>query len=183
MGTTAKTNPTELQPWAQSIFKVLKKWQVGQVGYVPDAGHHALINICLADENMETVVLTTEEEGVAMAAGAWLGGMRSVVLMQSSGIGNCINMFSMIRECGIPLLTVITMRGERGEFNPWQKPMGINAESHLKLCGFQVSRISQAEETNTMMDQAAGEVFGSCSMGAVLISQQLIGVKSFDHNN
>ena len=179
---TAKTNPTELQPWAPPIYRVLKKWQVGQVGYVPDAGHRVLIDVCLADESLETVVLTTEEEGVAMAAGAWLGGVRSVVLMQSSGIGNCINMFSMIRECGIPLLTVITMRGENSEFNPWQKPMGDNAESHLKLCGFQVSRINQAGEAESMMDQAAGEVFGSCSMGAVLISQQLIGVKSFGND-
>ena len=181
MGMTAKIISDKLQPWTPPIYRVLKKWQVGQVGYVPDAGHLALIDVCLDDKSLETVVLTTEEEGVAMAAGAWLGGVRSVVLMQSSGIGNCINMFSMIRECGFPLLTVITMRGENGEFNPWQKPMGENAESHLKLCGFQVLRINQAGEAESMMNQTASEVFGSCTMGAVLISQQLIGVKRFSH--
>jgi hypothetical protein len=69
-------------------------------------------------------VLTTEEEGIALAAGAWLGGQRAVLLMQSSGVGNCINMLSLPVNCRMPFLTLVTMRGEWGEFNPWQVPMG-----------------------------------------------------------
>jgi sulfopyruvate decarboxylase TPP-binding subunit len=124
-------------------------------------------------------VLTTEEEGVALATGAWLGGERSVLLMQSSGVGNCINMFSMIRECRIPFFTVITMRGEKGEFNPWQFPMGRNAEKHLKLCGFEIERVEKSTETQQVIDQMAQQVFMNSSMGAVLLSQQMIGVKTF----
>ena len=60
---------------------------------------------------------------VAMLAGAWLGGERGALLMQSSGAGNCINMLGMINECRFPLLMILTMRGHWGEFNPWQVPM------------------------------------------------------------
>jgi sulfopyruvate decarboxylase TPP-binding subunit len=65
------------------------------MAYVPDAGHTSLIQLLSADPDVISNVLTTEEEGVAIAAGAWLGGSRSVLLMQSSGVGNCINMLSL----------------------------------------------------------------------------------------
>jgi sulfopyruvate decarboxylase TPP-binding subunit len=110
--------------WPDRLFEALKRGGVRQVGYVPDAGHARLIERCRADRDIRDVVLTTEEEGVALAAGAWLGGERAVLLMQSSGVGNCVNMFSLARTCRFPLLMFITMRGEWEEFNPWQVPMG-----------------------------------------------------------
>ena len=71
---------------------------------------------------------------MALAAGAWLGGQRAALLMQSSGVGNCINMLSLTRTCRFPMLMFITMRGEWEEFNPWQVPMGSIVEPVLKLC-------------------------------------------------
>ena len=168
-----------LQFWAEDIHSVFKTHGIRQVFYVPDAGHSALIQLCRNDTELKEVLLTTEEEGVAMATGAWLGGERSVLLMQSSGVGNCINMFSMIRECKIPFLTIITMRGEESEFNPWQRPMGKNTKNHLELCGFDVKRAEKIEEIRTIVDQTAQRVFHDFSMGAVLLAQQMIGVKSF----
>src|SRR5215216_3663463 len=108
--------------WPDKIFETLKRIEVTQVGYVPDAGHTRLINRIIADPEIHAVVLTTEEEGVGLVAGATLGGQRSALLMQSSGVGNCINAFSLIRCCGFPCLLFVTMRGEFGEFNPWQVP-------------------------------------------------------------
>ena len=104
--------------WPERIYQVLKASQVRQMAYVPDAGHTALINLLSADPEITCNVLTTEEEGVAIAAGAWLGGQRSVLLLQSSGVGNCINMLSLPAICHMPLLMIVTMRGEWGEFNP-----------------------------------------------------------------
>ena len=167
------------QFWAEDINSVFKAHGIRQVFYVPDAGHSALIQLCRHDSELKDALLTTEEEGVAMATGAWLGGERSVLLMQSSGVGNCINMFSMIRECKIPFLTIITMRGEESEFNPWQRPMGQNSQKHLELCGFDVKRAEKIEEIRTIVDQTAQRVFHDFTMGAVLLSQQMIGVKSF----
>ena len=120
--------------WPDAIFDTLKSGRIVQVGYVPDAGHARLIERCRADPGIRDVVLTTEEEGVALAAGAWLGGQRAALLMQSSGVGNCINMLSLPRNCRFPLLMLVTMRGEWGEFNPWQVPMGSTTEAALRLC-------------------------------------------------
>src|ERR687888_449308 len=103
-----------------------------QVGYVPDAGHATLIKALHADPQMKVSVLTTEEEGVALLAGADLGGERGVLLMQSSGVGNCVNMFSLLRSCGFPFVTLVTMRGEWAEFNPWQVPMGQSTPETFK---------------------------------------------------
>ena len=105
--------------WPLDIYKVFKQVNIRQIAYVPDAGHTQLIKSCRADKTMRAMSLTTEEEGVAMLAGSWLGGDRGALLMQSSGVGNCINMLGTIRECRFPLLALVTMRGELGEFNPW----------------------------------------------------------------
>lgn len=78
--------------WQESLFEVLKTSGIKLVSYVPDAGHAYLISRAHEDGSMCAVVLTTEEEGVAFACGAALGGERAVLLMQSSGVGNCINM-------------------------------------------------------------------------------------------
>jgi len=125
------------------------------------------------------VSLTTEEEGVAMLAGAWLGGQRGALLMQSSGVGNCVNMLSLTRACGFPLLTLVTMRGEWGEFNPWQVPMGQASEAVLKLCGATVHRLDQPARAGEMVGAAARLAFGSSVPVVVLIAQAMIGSKSF----
>src|SRR5215204_5691130 len=106
--------------WPLGLHKVLAETGVRQVGYVPDAGHKRLIELCQADKSMRAVVLTTEEEGIGLAAGAWLGGQKSVLLMQSSGVGNVVNVLGMVQVCRFPLAIIVTMRGEQGEFNTWQ---------------------------------------------------------------
>src|SRR5688572_22703687 len=110
--------------WPEQIHRELLAAKIRVVGYVPDAGHKRLIELCQGEKSMRAVVLTTEEEGIGLAAGAWLGGERSALLMQSSGVGNVINVLGMVKECRFPLVTLITMRGQEGEFNPWQVPMG-----------------------------------------------------------
>ena len=96
--------PTTAPAWQQAIFKVLKEGNVRQIAYVPDAGHSHVIRSAIADPDIQDVVLTTEEEGVAVVSGAWLGGQRAVLLMQSSGVGNCVNMFSLLRSANFPVL-------------------------------------------------------------------------------
>ena len=112
-----------MQPdWPQEVHRALAKAQVRIVGYVPDAGHQRLIELCQGDRKMRAVVLTTEEEGIGLAAGAWLGGKKSVLLMQSSGVGNVINAAGLLKTCRLPLVMIVTMRGEAGEFNSWRCP-------------------------------------------------------------
>jgi len=163
--------------WPDRLFDTFKRAGIRQVGYVPDAGHARLIDLCRADPDIRDVVLTTEEEGVALAAGAWLGGERSALLMQSSGLGNCVNMLSLARTCRFPLLMLITMRGEWEEFNPWQQPMGGIVEPVLKLCEAEVYRANAPDEVAGAAERAVQVAFGDERIAAVVLSQQLIGKK------
>jgi sulfopyruvate decarboxylase alpha subunit len=165
------------EDWPDRLFATLKRAGIHQVGYVPDAGHSRLIDRCRADSDIRDVVLTTEEEGVALAAGAWLGGARAALLMQSSGLGNCINMLSLARTCRFPLLMLITMRGEWEEFNPWQQPMGSIVEPVLRLCDAEVYRATTPDEVETAAERAVQLAFGDERIAAVLLSQRLIGKK------
>jgi len=165
--------------WPDRLFETLKRGGVRQVGYVPDAGHVHLIERCRADREIRDVALTTEEEGVALAAGAWLGGERAVLLMQSSGVGNCVNMFSLTRTCRFPLLMFITMRGEWGEQNPWQLPMGQSVADVLKLAGVIVQRLDVPASAGETVRAAGVMAFEGQVPVAVLIGQRLIGAKSF----
>src|SRR5438477_7170444 len=132
--------------WSRDVCELFKQHGITLVSYVPDAGHSRLLARCESEPTMRTIALTTEEEGIALAAGAHLGGARAALLMQSSGVGNCINMLSLVRTCGFPLLALITMRGEWGEFNPWQVPMGQATPAVLEAIGLVVYRVSEPAE-------------------------------------
>jgi sulfopyruvate decarboxylase alpha subunit len=165
--------------WPAQVYQTLKDADVRQASYVPDAGHARLIELLHADPAMTTTVLSTEEEGVALSAGAWLGGQRAVLLMQSSGVGNCINMLSLLPSCRIPLLTLITMRGEWGEFNPWQIPMGQATPQALALMSVKVFRVEKADEMAGAVAAGAIMAFDSHQAVAILIAQRLIGGKQW----
>ena len=145
------TNPS----WPDQIYTTLKHAGIRQVGYVPDAGHKRLIELCLADRELRSVVLSTEEEGIGLLAGAWLGGARGALLM------------------------LVTMRGQVGEFNPWQVAMGQATPTVLEAMGVVVHEANSAEAIAPTVDAAARLAFGSYQAVAVLISQAVIGIKSF----
>jgi sulfopyruvate decarboxylase alpha subunit len=165
--------------WPDAIFDILKAADVRQVAFVPDAGHSRLIQLCQASAGMHAVSLTTEEEGVALLAGAWLGGQRGVLLMQSSGVGNCINMLSLIQECRLPLLMLVTMRGDWGEANPWQVPMGQGTASALQNAGVIVERVDDVSRIAETVKAAADFAFNSHRAMAVLLRQRVIGAKKW----
>jgi sulfopyruvate decarboxylase alpha subunit len=165
--------------WPNAIYHTLKAHGVAQISYVPDAGHSRLIELSHADPAIQTTVLTTEEEGVALSAGAWLGGDRAVVLMQSSGVGNCVNMLSLLASCRFPFLTLVTMRGEWAEFNPWQVPMAKATPVALESMGITVFRVTEAKDVVETVQSAAELAFGSEQAVAVLLSQRLIGRKTW----
>ena len=163
--------------WPHDIYRQLKSADVRQMAYVPDAGHTTLINLFLADARVKSNVLTTEEEGIAIAAGAWLGGERSVLLMQSSGVGNCINMLSLPVIARFPLLMLVTMRGEWAEFNPWQVPMGRATQAALEAVGVRVQRADNAADLIETVGSAIALAYEADQQIAVLIGQRLLGKK------
>jgi sulfopyruvate decarboxylase alpha subunit len=165
--------------WPEDVHRELAAAGVRIVGYVPDAGHKRLIELCQADKAMRAVVLTTEEEGVGLAAGAWLGGEKSVLLMQSSGVGNLVNVLGTVQVCRFPLVMIVTMRGEEGEFNPWQVPMGRATPQVLEAMGVSVQRAADGKEVAPLVAEALKRE----QAVAVLISQTVIGIKSFQEQS
>jgi len=165
--------------WAHDLYKTLRKHDVTQFAYVPDAGHRVLIDLSLADPEVHSVALTTEEEGVALLAGADLGGARGVLLMQSSGTGNCANFFSLISGGRFPFVTFISMRGEFGEGNPWQMGMGKAVQPILEAMHFRVLRAEHDHEVVPTAEAALTMAYKGGEALAVLLTQKLIGAKAF----
>ena len=165
--------------WPEEIFSILQRFEVRQVPYVPDAGHSELIERVLGSSSMRGIALTTEEEGVALLAGAWAGGQRGVLLMQSSGVGNCINMLSLVQIFRLPFLTLVTMRGEWAEFNPWQIPMGRATPQAFEIMGTTVLRLENPDDAEEVISAAASLAYDGDQQVAVLISQRMIGRKKW----
>ncbi len=166
--------------WPDALFEILQVSGVTQVGHVPDAGHARLIDLCTRDPQMKVTGLTSEEEGVGLAAGAWLGGNRAALLMQSSGVGNCVNAIASLAESGqFPLLMLITMRGEWGEFNPWQVPMGRATRDVLVAVDCRIFEAHRPDEVAGTAHAAAQLAFDSSQRVAMLLTQRLIGTKAF----
>ena len=166
-------------PGRDAIYTQFRRVGIRQVGYVPDAGHSRLITLCQDDPDIADVVLTSEQEGIGLVAGAALGGQRAALLMQSSGVGNCVNMFSLLRNCGFGCVVLVTMRGEFGEFNPWQVPMGAITEDVLRLCGFLTYRIESADTVDDIVGAGCDMAFDGDLQVAILLSQRLIGRKQW----
>lgn len=171
---------TAAPAWQESVFRALKKAGIRQVAYVPDAGHAHTISQAQDDSEIRDIVLTSEEEGVAVACGAWLGGDRAVLLMQSSGVGNCVNMFSLLESCRFPFLTLVTMRGEYAEFNPWQGPMGRATQGVMELMGITALRVDDPDEVEETVSAAIDSVFLAGERVAVLLGQKMIGRKKWE---
>src|SRR5258706_14261765 len=89
--------------WSRHLFSIFREYAVDFYGYVPDAGNAELIKLVDAEPSTRAILLTTEEEGVALCAGADLVGRRGALLLQSSGVGNCVNFFSLVKAGRFPL--------------------------------------------------------------------------------
>ncbi len=169
--------PENPPPWYGEVYAHLRKAGVELFCSVPDAGLDPLLKSAEADPDAHTVMLTTEEEGVAILCGSWLGGKKGALLIQSSGVGNCINAFTLIRNCRFPFLLIVSMRGEYGEGMPWQIPMGRAVPGCLELLGFTVHRAERPDEVGPMVEAALKMAWRSDQAVAVLLAQRLIGVK------
>ena len=170
----------DVDEWPVEIFDVLRAQQVSVVAHVPDAGHASLLEHCQACTEIDVVGLTTEEEGVGLLCGAWAGGRKGALLMQSSGVGNCVNALALPAICRVPFLCLVTMRGEWGEFIPWQVPMGQGTPKVLEAMDVSLFRADHRDEVAATVEAAATYAFNTRRSAAVLLSQRLIGAKQFE---
>jgi sulfopyruvate decarboxylase alpha subunit len=170
---------TPAPDWPDQLHAVLAANGITQVATVPDAGHARLLRLCGSDPAMRVITLTTEEEGIALLCGAWLGGAKGVLLMQSSGVGNCVNMLSLPATLRAPAPMIVTMRGEFGEFNPAQIPMGTATGAVLEAMGTLVRRADRAEDVAPTVEATLRLAFNTGRATATLLGQRLLGAKTF----
>lgn len=125
------------------------------------------------DSHISYVVVTREEEGVGLCVGAFMGGRRPVLLMQNSGLGNCINaLLSLVKLYGFPLLLLIAHRGGPNEKISAQIPMGEATPKLLEDMGIRYERITKKEELERI-SSVAQRVFGQDRIEAILFSDSL----------
>ena len=165
--------------WQDQLYDILRKDNISIFSYVPDAGHKVLIDRAIKDNSVTAISLTSEQEGIGIAVGSYLGGSKAVLLMQSSGVGNCINQLSLIKHGQFPFLTIVTMRGEYGEGNPWQFAMGEAVVPTLNSMGVKCLKITTEDEIESTIKAALIMVFQAERSVAVLLSQKLLGAKVF----
>ncbi|MBO0764835.1 MAG: phosphonopyruvate decarboxylase [Hyphomicrobiaceae bacterium] len=165
--------------WSADVFRAMQARNIATVLTVPDGGLTRLLRMVEAEAAMRLVTLSTEPEGVGVATGCWLGGSRAMLAMQSSGVGNCINALGLPAAFRAPCLMLVTMRGQWGEFNPWQVPMGQATRPALEAVGVKCFPVDRAEEVGETFAAAADLAFYSRTSTAVLVGQRIIGAKGF----
>ena len=170
---------TGQQHWSDDVFHEIKKRKINTVCTIPDGGLTRLLNLVKADVGMRLVTLTTEEEGMGIVTGQWLGGERAMIAMQSSGVGNCINALGLPSVMRAPCLMLVTMRGQWGEFNPWQVQMGQATRPVLEAVGVKCFAVDKAQEVAPTFAGAADLAFNGGFACAVLVGQRVIGAKGF----
>lgn len=170
---------TETRHWSHDVFSEMKARDIHTVATIPDGGLTQLLNMVVADKDMRLVTLSTEEEGIGVATGQWLGGKRALIAMQSSGVGNCINALGIPVTMRAPCLMLVTMRGQWGEFNPWQVPMGQATRTVLEAVGVRCFPVENPAEIGETFAAAADIAFHGRLSAAVLVSQRVIGAKGF----
>ena len=102
-----------------------------------------------------------------------------MLLMQSSGVGNCVNFFSLVAHGRFPFLTFVSMRGEYGQGNAWQMAMGKATQPVLEASGITCLRVENEEELIPTSRAACITAFQSEEAIAVLLTQKLLGAKAF----
>ena len=168
-----------LTGWSKDVFDACRARGIDLIATVPDGGLTPILAAMEADENIDVVTLTNEAEGAALTSGAWLGGRKASLFMQSSGVGNCINMLSLPAMMRTPCLMLVTMRGEWGEFNIWQTPMSKGTRPALEAMGVRVYHCDREADVGPTFAAAADLAFNTGAAVAVLVGQRVIGTKDF----
>jgi len=166
---------TSAAPWAVAVCAGVAAAGSRHVVYVPDNPlSHVLRVFADCHPGLRTTVATREEEAFGIAAGLYAGGVRPTVMLQSSGLGNSLNAFtSLLIPYRIPVLTIISMRGEPGEWNAAQMPMGRAVGAILDAIAIPHETIAAADEAEAAVKRAADLAFTSRLPAACLLSRRM----------
>ena len=170
------TAPMAVPPWARAVVGALKGSGVRYVTHVPDTPLGHLLRLMEPDPHFDVTPATREEEAVGIAAGVAFGGGRPAVMMQTSGLGNALNgLASLAVPYQVPMLLIISQRGEAGEWNSVQVPGGRLVRPALDALGIQHFTLEAEPAVDPTVRAAAGLAFGARFPAALILSKLLTG--------
>ncbi len=162
--------------WARGVVGALKASGVRYAAHVPDTPLGHLLRLMEPDPDFDVTAATREEEAVGIAAGIALGGGRAVAMMQTSGLGNALNALASVAvPYQVPMLLVISQRGEAGEWNVAQVPGGRMLRPSLDALGIQHVVLAEEREVDRAVRAAADLAFGTRFPAVVILSKFLTG--------
>ncbi|MCZ6472039.1 MAG: thiamine pyrophosphate-binding protein [SAR324 cluster bacterium] len=164
--------------WAEQIVGVLKQYRVKFINYVPDAKGEQILKVARKDDYFQILPLAREEEGIGVVCGQAIGGERGVVLMPTAGLGNSINaLASLAIPYKFSLPMIIGVRGDLGEFNQAQIPMGQALPGILSALNIPMFRITRDDEVEKITEGALRVSYANESPVAILVTNELAGWK------
>jgi sulfopyruvate decarboxylase alpha subunit len=167
-------------PWHDIVLTSLKSNDVRLITYVPDRVLTPLIKALHADPFFTTFATTREEEAIGVVTGAWMGGLRGAVLMQTSGFATIANVLaSLVVPSQIPALLIVSERGTLGEFNVGQAMVCKTMRPVLDALAMEHHTITRQEELGFILDRAIKQAVATQAPAAFILSPLLTGGKVF----
>ena len=174
-------NRAEEKSWHEVVLQTLKRNDVRLVPYVPDRVLTTLIRSLHADPFFTTFATAREEEAVGIVAGAWMGGQRGAILMQTSGFATLANVLaSLVVPCQIPLIMFVSERGTLGEFNLGQAMVCKTMRPVLDSLGVENHTITRQDEFAFIIDRSIKQAVATQAPVVFILSPLLTGGKVFE---
>jgi len=168
------------QTWHEIIQATLKANGVKLAVYVPDRVFTPLIKSLHADKDFITFACAREEEALGIVTGAWMGGMRGAVLMQTSGFGTIPNaLASLVVPSQIPALIFVSERGTLGEFNLGQAMVCKTMRPVLDSLAVENHTITRLDELGFIVDRSIKQAVATQAPVTFILSPLLTGGKVF----
>src|ERR1700687_1769070 len=172
---------TRATAWHEIVLATLKSNDVKLVVYVPDRVFTPLIKAIHADPFFTTFAATREEEALGIVTGAWMGGVRGAVLMQTSGFGTIPNaLASLVVPCQIPALFFVSERGTLGEFNLGQAMVYKTMRPVLDSLAVETHTITRHDELGFIVDRSIKQAVATQAPVTFILSPLLTGGKVFE---
>ena len=164
--------------WPRKIVSLLKANDICSISFIPDSIIGQILKEAEKDPFFHFTTLAREEEGIGIITGEYLGGRYGVLMMQSAGLGNCVNaLASLAIPYQIPFLMLISQRGELGEFNACHVVLGKALRRILEALGIQHYTVDREDELETIVGGAIKAAYTSEQPVAVILSTALVGWK------
>lgn len=165
---------TEVRAWPEIVRDTLKKNKVQLVTYIPDKVLAPLIKCLHEDDYFNVICPAREEEAVGIVTGAWMGGLRGMVLMQTSGFATLPNaLASLVVPYQIPLLMMISERGTLGDFQLGQVIVCRTMRPILQTLGIEHHGITRLDELEFIVDRSIRQAFATQAPAAMILSPLL----------